>query len=369
MKAIITILLISFSVLVLGQTIKTDSYWIAVESKPLDKYGISPLDGMILKFKENQVEFNHVFFDSIQSVQMKIRKNKILEEKKLWSKIKYLDQDSLLLDFDKNMRVKFIPLEANESTLINIDFWNHLDWTFCQDDYCEEIKLTSELWGMYPNEVAKNCVIFTNWEQNRYARNEKWNIKVVNDNHLFIKTTGQFDYEIYRVLSYSGDTVILKNLLDKKESIMVKTHTISDSAYNSILKKIKSFKWKTTQLINDSQAFEGDSAFSNFNSGGTHLLDTTFIKMSSLKNNQVSLIFGDKDYKYFVSDTLFNSGSWHLTPSGKEIILNKGCIQEDYIDLISVDEGTITIGKFDQIQIGTRKGRFVDFYYVLKLEK
>ena len=369
MKTITTIILISFSFFVSGQTIKPNSYWIAVESNQIGEYGISPLDGMILKFKENSVEFEHVFFDSIQSAPMKIRKNRISLEKKLWARIYHIDKDSLLLDFDKRMRVKFVPLESHKKTMTSIDFWNHLDWKFYKNDYCEEIKLTDHLWNMYPNEIAKNCLVFSKWEDSRYARNEKWNVKVVNDNHIFVKTFGQFDYEIYNVLNYSGDSVVLKNLIDKNESIMVKTPSITDSDYNSILSKIKNHNWKTIVLINNKQAFEGDSAFSKFNSGGTYLPDTSFIKMSSLKNQQVSLVFGDSEYKYFVSDTLFNSGKWHLSKSGNEIVLNEGCIQEDYIDLINVGQDTLKIGKFDKIQIGSKKRRYVEFYYVLKLIK
>ncbi|QIA08834.1 hypothetical protein [Draconibacterium halophilum] len=369
MKTITTIILISFSFFVSGQTIKPNSYWIAVESNQIGEYGISPLDGMILKFKEKSVEFEHVFFDSIQSVPMKIRKNRISLEKKLWARIYHIDKDSLLLDFDKRMRVKFVPLETHKKTMTNIDFWNYIDWTFNRNDYCEEIKLTDHLWDMYPNEIAKNCLVFSEWEDKPYARNEKWNVKVVNDNHIFVKTFGQFDYEIYKVLKYSGDSVVLKNLIDKNESLMVKTSSISDSDYNSIFKKIKNYKWKTIELVNKRQAFEGDSAFSKYNSGGTFLPDTSLIKMSSLKNQQISLLFDDAEYKYFVSDTLYNSGKWKLSKSGKEIILNEGCIQEDYIDLLNVGQDTLTIGKFDMIQFSDIKRRYVDFYYVLKLIK
>ena len=369
MKATIAIVLLIFSLQVLGQSISKNSYWIALESKQLDKHGISPLDVMILNFKENQLEFSHIFFDSIQSVSMNIKKDKIFIEKKLWAKINYINQDSLLLDFDKNMRVKFVPLKRDEKKLNNIDFWQYLDWTFYEDKYSAEIKLTNKLLDMYPNEVAKNCLVFTKWQENHYARNEKWNIKVVNGNHLFAKTYGQFDYEIYKVLSYSGDSILLKNLLTRNESLLIKKTSICVSDYNSILKKIKNFKWKSIELINNSQAFEGDSAFSRFNSSGTHLPDTTFIKMSSIKNNQVSIQFDDNDYKYFVSDTLFDSEKWCLSPTGNEIVLNNGCLQEDYIDLINIGEDTITIGKFDKVQIGSNKRRFVDFYYVLKLIK
>lgn len=368
MKILLTILFLSLSVLVQSQTIKTDSYWIAVKSMHLDEHGISPLDGMIIRFEENYVKFNHVFFDSIQSVPMKIRRNKILLEKKLWSKIKHIDQDSLLLDYDKSIRVKFVPLKKTEPASVNINFWNHLDWKFCKDNYCEETKLTNNLWDMYPNEIAKSCLIFSEWKENNYCRNEKWNVKVVNNNHIFVKTYGQFDYEIYSVMSYSGDSVKLKNLQDKNESVIIKIPSISDSKYNSIIKKIKNIKWQSVELVNESQAFEGESTFSKFNSGGIGLTDTTFIKMSSLKKNKISLIFEENKFKYFVSDTLFYTGNWQLASNGKEIILNKGCIQEDYIDLINIDEKTITIGKFDKIQIDSRKGRYVEFYNVLKLK-
>jgi len=336
MKTVITIILISLSFFVSGQKIKTNSCWIALESKQIDNYSISPLDGVILRFNEKTVEFEYVFRDSINSVPMRIRKNRIRLENKLWAKLYYIDQDSLLLDIDKRMRVKFVPLESYQQTLTNLDFWNHIEWTFNKQDYFEEIKLTGHL-SAYPNEISKNCLVFSKWEANRYARNEKWNVKVVNDNHIFVKTFNQFDHEIYQVLSYSGDSIVLKSLIDKNESILVKTPSLTNSDYNSTLNKIKNCKWKSTELVNRNQAFEGDSAFSKFNSGGTYLPDTSFIMMSSLKNQQVSLVFDDSEFKYFISDTLYNSGKWHLSKSGNEIVLNKGCMQERALIIAFVD--------------------------------
>ena len=207
MKTTLTIVLLGFITLFHGQSLISDTYWIATKSSQINKNsGIYPLDGTIIHFEEKQVEISHVFYDSIQTYLLKLKNKKIFLQDTLWGEIKHLDNDSLLIDFDKIMRVKFKPLSKNIDFKTKLSFWNFTEWVFSYNDYLQELKLLDTTLDKYPNRNAKLCVTQSQGKRYKYSNSEKWNIKEINRNHIFVKTSGQFNYEIYKVKKYNNDT-------------------------------------------------------------------------------------------------------------------------------------------------------------------
>jgi hypothetical protein len=373
MKSIITILLLGLLTSSQCQSLDANYSWIATESSQIKKDGwISPIDGMILKFDNKQLIMSHIFYDSIRYYPLEIKKEKIYLKDSLWSEIRHLDDDSLILDFNKMMRVKFIPISRGTYSRMDLNYWDFTDWTFKYNEYFQEFKLLDSLWSIYPNELAKICVTQSKGERYRYSQTEKWNIKVINEKHIFAITFGQFDYKIYNVLEYKGDTVFLESLTDQESALilLIKEPVLTPDEKDRIINILRNQRFYTAELIDKVNSFEEDSLDWEFEPTGFFVIDTTLFKKISLLNNQLSFEFSDNmDYKIYESDTLRINGKWKLSKSGKQIVLNYGFNPNDYIDLIKVETDSIIIGKSDMFQVGERKKDYVDYYYKIVLTK
>ena len=374
MKKILTIILLSgFVINSQGQLLNTNCHWIATESNQIKKKGwISPIDGIIVKFDKEQLIMSHVFYDSVRCYQLEIKKEKIYLNDTLWGKIKYLDNDSLLVDFSKRMRVKFLPIEKGNYGETGIDFWNSTNWTFFYNEYSQELKLLDSLWGFYPKETAKICVTQSKDIRYKYSETEKWNIKEIDGRHIFVKKFCQFEYEIYNVLEYKNDTVVLECLSynDSAQILLIKEPLASVSERDKIIDILQNQRWYSAKLINMVNSFEEDSIDSEVESTGYFVIDTTLFKRTSLLNNQLSFEFSDNsEYKIFESDTLRISGKWRLSETGKQIVLDSGFNPNNYIDLFKVETDSVIIGKSDMFYIGKRKKEYINYYYKMILTK
>ena len=373
MKTILTVLLLGFVINSQGQILDSNYYWIAVNSTPIKKNeGIWPIDGMIIKFDNGQLVMNHIFHDSIISFPFETRKSEIYIDNTLWAIINHINKDSLVLDFNKSMRVKFIPISKGNLNYLDLNYWNYYDWRFIYNGSIQEFKLLDSLWNRHLNEIAKICVTHFMGERYRYSSKEKWIIQEVNYRHIFAKTIGQFNYEFYNVVDYKGDTVLLESLSfkDSSEVLLYKVPHVSVSEKEKIISTIQNLRWHSTYLVDKSNSFEEDTIVWKYESTGYLFADTTLLKKTSLIKNQLSFEFLDNYiYKIYESDTLRISGKWKLSETGKQIVLNHGYVPNDYIDLFKIDADSIFIGKSDLFQVGERKNDYVDYYYKMILKK
>lgn len=360
MKIILTLILLALGMASYAQSVDMEGYWVAVKSKPIkSKWPISPMDGLIIGFKKNQFEMSHVYIDSIFHFPLEIKKKKIFIRDSLFGKLRYLDSDSMLIDFDKRMRVKFKPLVKGFSIGRSLDFKDCTDWSFLYDDHVQKLTLLQKSWMFSPNTSTKLCIAQLLRSNYNIINVEKWNVKEFNNIHLFIKSTGQFDNEIYQVKAYRGDTVVLKDLTycDTSEVRLVKEKSISQNERERIIRKLHKKKWNTNYLASKTSLI-----------GGFYAMDTTLLKKESLENNRLSFVFTDSfTYKLYEDDAVVRSGNWRLSNNGAQIILDAGYMPYDYIDLIKIQPDTIIIGKVDDFHVDGNS--FIEYYYRLRLKK
>lgn len=375
MKKILYALILVFSIIQLqSQTLESDIFWLAIESKQISKKGwITPLDGFAFNFGRKESNGTHVFSDSVGTGEFKVRKKKILFNGKLLGKIIHKDQDSLILVVDKKMRVKFIPLKPETKFNISADFWNHLDWTFYTNDFTQHFRLLKESWKWGADEPPKIGLITTIEENYKNSHTEKWNFKIIDDIHLFVKTYSQIEEDIYLVKEYRNDTVVLESLSNpvyQEKNELVKIPSITKSEKDNIANIIKNQLWIGSEFIHKASHLDNEPETDDGSITGFYAIDTLSFQNKSLANKGLSFRFFDNSkYEIYESDTLRLKGNWKISDTGRQIVLNLGCNPEDYIDLIEIKSDDIIIGKIDRFQAGERKRDFIEYYYQLRLTK
>lgn len=355
-----------------GQSLDSDIFWLATESTQIgEKDFISPLDGYALNFGRKKSNITHVFSDSIGTVPIKVERNKIKLGKGLFSEIKHQSKDSLILIVDKNMRVKFIPLKDEDKIEFETGFWNHKDWTLNSADFTQHFRLLNDPWKWKSNKPTKICLITTVVENYKKSHKEKWNFKIIGGNHLFIKTHGQMEEDIYLVKNYRNESVILQSLSyqNQKELELKKIPSIPKKERKMIELQLTDYKWTGAELIKKASSLD-DGEPDEFDISGFYAMDTISFQKKSLANKGLTFIFkGNSKYEIYESDSLRLSGDWKVSDTGKQIVLNRGYNPEDYIDLIDMKTNQITIGKLNRFQVGDRKRDYIEYYYQLKLQK
>ena len=187
-----------------SQNIPANSYWLAIESRPIvDSW--TNLDGMVLHFDSVNLKIQHVLFDTTESYLYSLKNDTIFVDDTILCTIHFSNKDSLLLDFDNYTRVKYIPLIENPKLKSNMDFWKHENYNFEHYGYKSELKLLDEIWGFYPNEIAKISLIQSMGKRYKYSSVEKWNIFKINNNEVFILSFGQHNFNYYLVNEYTKD--------------------------------------------------------------------------------------------------------------------------------------------------------------------
>lgn len=369
MKVTLTLILLALGMASYAQAVDMEGYWVAVQSKPIkNKWPISPMDGLVLGFKGKQVEMRHVYSDSIFKFPLKIKKEKMFFQDSLFGKLRHLDSDSILIDFDGKMRVKFKPLAKGWTIDESLDFNESTDWIFSYNRHKKRLKLLQKPWFYSSDTGMKLCIVQWSREKYRSVNMEKWNVISFNNYHLFIKSTGQFEDEIYQVKSYRRDTILLKDLTycDTSEVRLVKEKSISQSEKEGIIRKLQNKKWNTYHLISKATSMIGASDEEEIT--GFYVMDTTLLKKESLENNKLSFVFTDSfTYKIYEDDTVVRSGNWRLSNNGAQIILDAGYMPYDYIDLIKIQPDSIAIGKNDEFHVDGNS--FIEYYYRLRLKK
>ncbi len=372
-KIRILLILIGFAHIVQGQSLDSDIFWLAIESESAGKGGvISPLNGFAFNFGKKESNLTHIFSDSIGTMPLKVMRKKIKSGKDLFGKIIHQDKDSLILIVDENMRVKFVPLKPEDKIKGTVDFWNHTDWTIHGDNFTQHFRLLDQPWKWKSDDPAKICLITTVRKNYKNSHTEKWNLKIIGGNHLFIKTYGQVEKDIYLVKEYLKDAVVLRSLSynqNPQELKLMKIPSLSLKDRKDIEQKIKGHRWIGAELIKKASSFE-EEASNGRSISGFYARDTLLFQKKSLTNKGLSFSFlTNSKYEIYESDSLRLSGNWKISDTGQQIVLNLGCNPEDYIDLIELSPNNFTIGKLDRFQVGDRKRDYIVYYYKLKLEK
>ncbi len=369
----VLLVFIGFTQLIYGQSLDSDIFWLATKSTQIGEKGmITPLDGFAFNFGRKESNITHVFSDSIGTMPMKVKRRRINSGKELFGKILYQNKDSLILIVDKNMRVKFVPLKTENKIELETDFWNHTDWKFINEDFTQHFRLLNDPWKWKSDEPPKICLITTVEENYKNSNTEKWNFKIIGGNHLFIKTYGQMEKDIYQVKKYQKGSVILQSLSyhpNQKELELEKIPSIPEKDRKKIAFQIKDHEWTGTELIKKASSFDEEES-DELDISGFYAMDTISFQKKSLTNKGLSFKFkGNSKFEIYESDSLRVKGDWKISDTGKQIVLNQGCNPEDYIDLIEIKTDEVTIGKLDKFQVGDKKRHFIEYYYKLKLEK
>lgn len=347
-----------------------DKDWIAINSEQLKRAKwISPMDGIILNFQEQEVFMSYIFSDSILSYPYKIKGKEIYLEDTLFCKIKSLDNYEMELDFDKKMRVKFQSNEDVKNVNEIPDFTKTSDWFLFAHDLILELRLTNEIWEGFKNSSARIAVIQYGNEIYKKTDWEMWNVFPVEKPKYFVITHGQMEKWTFLIERFENDTLYMKEFIHSVygDFKLVKQKEILEKKKQTIQNQISS-NWKSSKIIDFSSGMEKDSIIQNHISGimGN---DTAFFQRKSLINNELTIKFNhDFSYEIIESGIKKLEGIWRISETGRHIILDSGWTSERYIDIIENDYNKLIIGKMNRFQIDGEKG-FAEYYYKIELTK
>lgn len=313
----------------------SDSHWIVVQSSPVPSGSWASIhDGMTLHFSNDKLTLSDVYQTWGEELDLRIEDRNLYLNDTLWAEIPAEYQDSMLLDIKEYARVKLIKLDKAHSTTPKQELWEYRNWILSYNDYQRELFLTD---FEYYNEPNSKLCIQKDLEENQFlSTQDKWNTLRINNNQLFVKTFYQTDDEIYRVKKYHGDSLIeLESLrYPTSKALLSKRHYISESQKQHIRNQIQNHTWKINKII------ELDTI-----SQSSSISDNNIHSLKSLENRKLSFTFSnDLTYTISESDSVSTRGNWEISPSGNEIILNKGVYPDDYIDLITVSDDNLIIG-------------------------
>lgn len=356
-------ILFLFPSFLFGQFTDEDTYWIATESRQLKDQGIYPMDGTIMRFTEDSLYMQHIFHDSIMVFNPKVTPKKIRLDGKRWGKIKHWNNDSLVLVFDRWMLVKFVPVSSGVCESSELVFWEYGDYTGKSHYWDFDLKLLDVPWVLYPDNIAKECIVQVGDRRYKYSELEKWSIVELDNDHIFSITFGQFEPQIFLVTEYQDDTAFVK-LLGKDE---IQGLYLAKKPRLPINEQLTSSRWRSKEVLDYAHSFDNDTIWDGLEFIG-FMPDTTLFRKETLLGNQLSYEFSeDGTYKIYQADEPLLAGEWLLLLSGEEIKVG----DHSYIDIISLDENMMVIGKFDRFDVGYEEGReegdYSLYYYKLKL--
>ena len=330
-------------------------------------------NGLILSFEDGEMKLSHIFSDTTAVVHYKRRGRRLkftsefLEVKnELFGKIKHLDSDSMWLETDRHTRLTFVPIGSTDVSGYEPGFWDHTNWIIENQFGTQELKLLDMKWHPWTRSNSKIAVVRPIIEKYRWGFNERWAVRRLENSHLLLLTIGQFDRQFMEVIKYLNDGVILKDLSnpDSEDIILRKSKKISKAEQIEIASRIQDKKWYANKLV----GIFGENEDDDYGSGGFTVRDTTFFHKSSLSNNDLVFEFkSDSKYQIFDKEELRIEGVWRISDDGKHIVLDSGAGPSATIDIIQLNEDSLTIGKQDLFQSTERKRDYVELYYISKL--
>ncbi len=160
-------------------------------------------------------------------------------------------------------------------------------------------------------------------------------------------------------LSWPTDNVFSLHKNHKKERIEL----------DSIIKYLTQKNWRTAEVLGYSTSFgEDTSNIDEKYTTGYYSSDTTLIKKRDLLDKKVSFNFNsDFTFQIIVDRNLFWQTNWKISNDGSYVIISNGTHPHDYIEIISMENGQLIIGKADNF--GTdQKREYFPYYYEVRLE-
>ncbi|MBV6646716.1 MAG: hypothetical protein KI790_14765 [Cyclobacteriaceae bacterium] len=378
MKFISQLLLLSLPLLASAQLEQT---WIAVESRQVTTDFISPIDGTIFDFGKDSLHIKNVFSDTAIVKNYVLRNNQIAVNDSAFAVIKHISSDSLLLEFDEWMLSVFYPLEPVMAPEINRHELLGSTWTLDFEGFKQSWNFTDSPAEHFKHDESKICVSrnageFTN------GSTEYWNLTNFKNRFLLTLTMGQFDKQIYQVVSTSSDTFLLKPisnwLID--EVRFFKVSSLPQVEFERFSKSLTAKHWKTTEILNNSPTTRiGDLSESQLDSvdmdklslsGGSYAawFDTLLITKQQFFSKQVSYQFNaDFTYCISLSNNQYDCGTWQLLEDGT-IKLDEGWGHEQYITIEEITDTKLVLSNCNQFSIQPQSNDYNVICYTIQLE-
>ncbi|MEL6976309.1 MAG: hypothetical protein AAGL29_13055, partial [Bacteroidota bacterium] len=343
----------------------TDSYWLAVKSYPVSpKGGNSILNGTLLHFEKDSLKTDNIYSGFTEKFEVRTSKNQIYLNDSPIFKVHQVYSDSIILDYDFDTRVKFINLPSsqkpNESSSVHEGQWSLTYDSQKNQKYNKKLILT-EL--PFHHSRGPQICIEKDISTNRFSGSiGKWSFRIVNGQHLFAKTTSIIDEEFYLVTEYLNNSSARVKCINCKNDVkatLTPVKRIEEFVKQNALKSIANKKWKIAKVR------EMDTI-----STLTRFPDSIPFQLSSIENMDLSFFFNEED-RFIIEDSngTMVDGTWELSHSGEEIILNKGSNPSDYIDLINISPDSLEIGNLRLFHPdGNKFWEKVHIYYKVQLE-
>lgn len=370
MKLLLSAIFSTLTVLASGQSDPLMRKWVAVFSRPIGDNWIRPIEGLILDVEKNTVTIGYVFSDSLKTYELNRKSNSIRLDNKFIGKIHFLSNDSLVLDFQKRMRTRFVPIEDFKPGLNKIDLAQSA-WVLKESDSdysIDRIDFTETKW--YPHGGPNIAITHDKATKYKYQGNEKWALKRIQDEWFLTLTQDQIDPIIFQVIKDYGDSLTLRCLswVPQNQFTLSRLKPIEQAQSETIVQRLSQKKWHTVELLNYSTSFSEDTTgMPESLTTGFYVRDTTLIRKSDLTENKLSFIFGaDFVFQILVDSKPFWQTKWRLSADGHYVILSEGRHPYHYIEILSLEGNELIIGKSDNFA-AERKKEFFPYYYEVRL--
>lgn len=349
-----------------SQEIEPNTSWIVGETRILTKNGVYTNPGMIVTFRVDSIEFSHVLDDTIITEPFLKKNRRLFIDEERWGRIKYQDSDSIVMNYDRTAQIKLQRIFPNPEMVTPEEFWEHSEWKMYSDNDTTNINLTSI--NFVPFEKSKICMIERNFQNMHYFYNEKWRLKNIDSAQVLAISSGQMELNLYYVDRYAGDTVFMTTLQDccGTPVKLIKRQPAEKTTLDSIKNLLTNRNFSNWLFLDYSGYYTEDSIPRGFIGLGGIRPDSKVFDIDLLFNNKLKLSF-NPDSTYMIEDgVLTKMGSWRLSGSGKQIILDLGINPHDYVDIIELTENKLIIGKIGRFRLIERRNEFGDYYFRLK---
>lgn len=347
--------------------------WLVVDSRQVTTDFISPLDGTIFDFSDSTLKMRSVFSDTTIVFDYRVVDESLFINDSVFASIKYLSSDSIKLEIYEWMLILLYPLrvESYNELLDQDELVNH-SWVFESQDRNERINFLEEAWELFVNDFSKICITrsLDFWKR---GRKEMWSLLEFNGAQLLMISFDQFDPVVYVIESFDGTTIKMSGInfffngmkvnLNKQPN---KTETELENIKNLLVRK----KWQSKELIDIQRpGLKEDAYRKKMEPSGSFVVDTTLITVNELNKHKISFKFrGDETYTMYTSNRQISTGKWRLKSDGVTLVINDGCLPENYYNIISVSKDELIISSTDKFALKKRDGDYVQYNYTMKLK-
>ncbi|MDT0622669.1 hypothetical protein [Croceitalea vernalis] len=359
-------LILGFMMMSCTKKVPSNTYWLAVESySTFPNGGRSVLDGVILHFEQDSIETGNVYSGFTEKQSLATSREGIYLNDTLTFNISQIYSDSIILDYGFDTRVKFVKLGRAKSLDEKRKSFYLRHWSLTFDEQ-ENKKFDKKLILTdlpFYNEKGPLVCIEKDILNNRFTSStEKWKFDIINGEHIFAMSSGQLNDDFYIINEYldnSSASLICANCKDSIKARLTPIKGIDKYQKLDILETISNKNWKIARL----NQWDTISSSSRFH-------DSIPFRLKSIENMNLTFTFSD-NHKFIIKESGGTevSGSWSLSETGQEIVLNKGINPSDYIDLINVTDDSLEIGNLRLFEPeGNNYGMKVNMYFKVTLK-